>query len=200
MSHAGEYSPTYLDKRQGPPNRKGLNGINGGAHGEGQPQAGPSCVTPVTHTSMGRVQAEPAAPAPLTTTTSSCKGKEQQTSPTPTHTIIPYKDIHMDDSVQGPDAFDLAQGNLFPEFMGQEPLQNIIILGDACNAKNVHTLFARMSKYMYMYQGEAINHTLTNYNSRHLLPTPTRQPPNIAIRFDAGIKGTSPPPSRGTFT
>ena len=80
----------------------------------------------------------------------------------------------MDDSVQGPDAFDLAQGTLFPEFMGQEPLQNDIILGDACDAKNICTLFAQMSNYMYAYQGEAINHALTNYNSGHLPLTPTR--------------------------
>ena len=66
---------------------------------EGQPQAWPSCVTPATHSSMERMQAEPAAPAPPTTTTSSCKGKEWQTSPVPTHTVVLYKDIHMDDSV-----------------------------------------------------------------------------------------------------
>ena len=127
---------------------------------EGQPQAGPSHVTPATHSSVGRVQAEPAAPAPPTTTTSLCEGKEQQTSPVPTHTIVPYEDIYMDNSVQGPNAFDLAQGTLFPEFTGQEPLQNVIILGDTCDAKNVHTLFARMSNYVYAYQGEAINHQL----------------------------------------
>ena len=48
---------------------------------EGQPQAGPSRVTPATCSSVGRVQAEPAAAAPpTTTTTSSRKGKECQTS------------------------------------------------------------------------------------------------------------------------
>ena len=141
---------------------------------EGQPQAGPSHVTPVTCSSMGRVQAEPAAPAPPTTTTSLHKGKERQTSPVPTHTILLYEDIQMDNLVQGPDAFDLVQGTLFPEFTGQEPLQNVIVLGDTCNTKNVHTSFARMINYMYAYQGEAINCTLINYKSGHLLLTPTR--------------------------
>ena len=137
---------------------------------EGQPQAGPSCVTPATRSSVGRVQAEPAAPAPPTTTTSSHKGKEHQTSPAPTHTILLYEDIQMDDLVQGPDAFDLVQGTLFPEFTGQEPLQNIIILGDTCDAKNICTLFARMSNYMYVYQGEAINCTFTMRKGRPLRP------------------------------
>ena len=68
-------------------------------------------------------------------------------------------------------------------------LQNVIILGDTCDAKNIHTLFTQMSNYMYAYQGEAINCALTNYNFGCLLPTPTRQPPNVAICFNAGIMG-----------
>ena len=124
---------------------------------EGQPQAGPSCVTPVICSSMERVQAEPAAPVPPTTTTStsSCKGKECQTSPAPTCTVLPYEDIQMDNSVQGSDTFDLVQGTLFPELSGQEP--QVIILGDNSNAKGVCTLFACMGNYVYAYQGEVIS-------------------------------------------
>ena len=97
---------------------------------EGQPQAGSSCVTPAICSFMGRVHAEPAAPASPTTITftSSYKRKECQTSPVPIHTVLLYKDIQMNDLIQGPDAFDLVQKTLFPEFTGQEPLQNVIIL------------------------------------------------------------------------
>ena len=109
---------------------------------------------------MGRVQAEPAAAAPLTTTsTSSHKGKERQTSPAPTCTVLLYEDNQMDDSVQGPNTFDLIQGTLFPELSGQEP--QVIILGDNSDAKGVHSLFACMGNYIYVYQGEAISNAIT---------------------------------------
>ena len=153
---------------------------------EGQPQAGPSHVTPVTLSFMGRVQAKSAAPAPTTTTiTSLCKGKEHQTFPAPSCTILPYEDIQMDDSVQGPDNFDLIQGTLFPELSGQEP--QIIILGDNSDAKDVHTLFTHMGNYVYAYQGEVISNTIINYNNGHILSIPTRQLPNVTICFEAGI-------------
>ena len=140
---------------------------------EGQPQAGPSHVTPATRSSVGRVQAEPAAAAPPTTTTTSLrKGKERQTSPAPTRTVLPYKDNQMDDSVQGPDAFDLVQGTLFPELSGQEP--QVVILGDDSNAKGVRTLFACMGNYIYAYQGEAISNAIISYNNGRILLTPTR--------------------------
>ena len=155
---------------------------------EGQPQAGPSCVTPVTHSSMGRVQAEPAAAAPPTSTsTSSCKGKEHQTSPAPTCTVLPYEDNQMDNSVQGPDTFDLVQGTLFPELSGQEP--QVIILGDDSDTKGVCTLFARMGNYIYVYQGEVISNAIISYNNGRILLTPTRRLPNVTIRFEGGIMG-----------
>ena len=148
---------------------------------EGQPQAGPSRVTLVTRSSVGRVQAEPAAAAPPTTTsTSLCKGKEHQTSPAPTCTVLPYKDIQMDDLVQGPDAFDLIQGTLFPEHSGQEPQVNI--LGDDSDAKGVCTLFTRMGNYIYASQGEAISNTIISYNNGYVLSIPTRQLLNVTVR------------------
>ena len=58
----------------------------------------------------------------------------------------------MDNLVQGPDAFDLIQGTLFPELLGQEP--QVIILGDDSDAKGVCTLFTCMGNYVYVYQGE----------------------------------------------
>ena len=140
---------------------------------EGQPQAGPSCVTPATRSSVGRVQAEPAAAAPPTTTsTSSRKGKECQTSPVPTHTVLPYEDNQMDNLIQGPDTLDLVQGTLFPELSGQEP--QVIILGDDSDAKGVRTLFACMGNYVYAYQGEVISNAIISYNNGHVLSTPTR--------------------------
>ena len=155
---------------------------------EGQPQAGPSHVTPATHSSVGRMQPEPAAAAPPTTTTTSlCKGKEHQTSPVPNRTVLPYKDNQMDDLVQGPNAFDLVQGTLFPELLGQEP--QVVILGDDSNTKGVCTLFARMGNYVYVYQGEAISNTIISYNNGRVLSTPTRQLPNVTIRFEGGIMG-----------
>ena len=161
---------------------------------EGQPQAGPSCVTPVTCSSVGRVQAESAAPAPPTTTTSTSlhKGKECQTSPAPTRTVLPYEDNQMDDLVQGPNAFDLVQGTLFPELLGQEP--QVVILGDDSNTKGVRTLFARMGNYIYAYQGEAISNAIINYNNGHVLSIPTvktgstpelsPERPEISVRRD----------------
>ena len=155
---------------------------------EGQPQAGPSRVTPVTCSSVGMVQAEPAAAAPPTTTsTSSCKGKEHQTSPAPTRTVLPYEDNQMDDLVQGPNAFDLIQGTLFPELSGQEP--QVVILGDNSDSKGVRTLFTRMGNYVYAYQGEVISNTIISYNNGRVLSTPTRRLPNVAIRFEGGIMG-----------
>ena len=111
-------------------------------------QAGPSHVTPTTCSFVERVQVEPAAPASPTITISSCKEKKHQTSPAPTCTVLPYKDIQIGNSVQGPDAFDLVQGTLFPELMGQEP--HIIILGEASDAKGIHTLFTHMGNYCYL--------------------------------------------------
>ena len=155
---------------------------------EGQPQAGPSCVTPATRSSMGRVQAEPAAAAPPTTTsTSSRKGKECQTSPAPTRTVLLYEDNQMDNLVQGPNAFDLVQGTLFPELSGQEP--QVVILGDDSDAKGVHTLFAHMGNYIYAYQGEAISNAIISYNNGHVLLTPTRRLLNVTIHFERGIMG-----------
>ena len=160
---------------------------------EGQPQAGPSRVTPATHSSVGRVQAEPAAAAPPpTTSTSLRKGKERQTSPAPTRTVLPYEDNQMDDLVQGPNAFDLVQGTLFPELLGQEP--QVVILGDDSNTKGVRTLFARMGNYIYAYQGEAISNAIINYNNGHVLSIPTvktgstpelsPERPEISVRQD----------------
>ena len=155
---------------------------------EGQPQAGPSRVTPATCSSVGRVQAEPATAAPPTTTSTSLhKGKVRQTSPAPTRTVLPYEDNQMDNLVQGPNALDLIQGTLFPELLGQEP--QVIVLGDNSNAKGVRTLFACMGNYIYAYQGEAISNAIISYNNGHVLLNPTRQLPNVAICFKGGIMG-----------
>ena len=122
----------------------------------------PSWVPPSSLSLTGRVQTEPAAPhLPPTlsshaqvspaTTTSSCKGKEQQMSPVPFHTVLLYEDIHMDDAVLEADAINLIQRTLFPEFMGKEPLKNIVVLGDLYDTKGVCTLFVRMGNYVYAY-------------------------------------------------
>ena len=104
--------------------------------------------------------------------------------------IIPIQSgTRMDESTHNVNTLDSVQGTLFPEFMGQEPLQNVAILGDACDTKGVCTLFACMGNCVYVYQGDAITHALDYYNQGCRLPMPSRQLPNAAIHFDAGIMG-----------
>ena len=78
----------------------------------------------------------------------------------------------MDNLVQGPDAFDLIQGTLFPELSEQKP--QVVMLGDDSNAKGVCTLFAHMGNYVYAYQGGLIFNAIISYNNGHVLSTPTR--------------------------
>ena len=140
-----------------------------------------SNITPVA-VSASHSQESPA-------TTSSHKGKEWQTSPVPPCTILPYDNVQMDEMAPGMDAFNQAQGTLFPEFMGQEPLKNVAILEDQLNTKGVCTLFARMGNYTYAYQGDIIACALKNYNRRRQPPTFSRWQANAAIRFKDGIMG-----------
>ena len=86
-------------------------------------------------------------------------------------------------------AFDQAQGTLFPKFMGQEPLKNATILGDQLNIKGVHILFACMGNYVYVYQGDLIIYALKNYNRGCQPPTPSRQQANATIHSKDRIMG-----------
>ena len=169
-----------------------------------QHNAGPSHVTPLSCSFLGRVQAEPAnniTPVAISTshsqesptTTSLHKGqeRERQTSPAPPRTILPYNDVQMDEMAPGTDAFDQAQGTLFPEFMGQEPLENVTILGDQLDTKGVRTLFVCMGNYVYVYQGDIIACALENYNRGCQPPTPSGWQVNAAIRFEDRIMGPS---------
>ncbi|KAN0088650.1 hypothetical protein V8E55_005707, partial [Tylopilus felleus] len=140
----------------------------------------------------GRVQVAPAAHTfPTITTIPSRKGKEIGISPVHTRApILPYEDTTMmDESTHNVDILNSVQGTLFPEFTGQEPLQNVVILGDTCDAKGIRTLFASMGDYVYAYQREAITRALDCYNQGRHLPTPSRWLPNAAICFDAKIMG-----------
>jgi hypothetical protein len=147
---------------------------------------------------VGRVQAEPAAAPPTVssraqispaTTTSSHKRKEQQATPAPLCTILPYEDIQMDKPVLEVDAFDFIQGTLFHNFMEKEPLKNIIILEALYNTNGVHTLFVCMGNYVYAYQDEVVIHILENYNRGHPLPILTRQQINTTIHLKDKIMG-----------
>ena len=119
--------------------------------------------------------------------TSSCKGKQWQTSPVPLCTVLPYNDVRMDEMAPGTDAFDQAQGTLFPKFTGQEPLKNIVILED--QLKGLRTMFVCMGNYVYVYQGDIIAHALKNYNRGCQPPTPFRWQANATIRFKDRIMG-----------
>ena len=167
-----------------------------------QHDAGPSRVTPLSRSFLGRVQAEPAnnitpvavsasrsQESPATTSSGKGKERERQTSPAPPRTVLPYDDVQMDKMAPGTDAFDQAQGTLFPEFTGQEPLKNIAILGDQLNTKGVRTLFVRMGNYVYAYQGDIIACTLKNYNRGRQPPTPSRRQANATICFKDRIMG-----------
>ncbi|KAF8546901.1 hypothetical protein OG21DRAFT_1527524 [Imleria badia] len=123
-----------------------MEGIVGDANGDGPAgswvQTEPAAsVPPITYPLSSLPQALPAY------STSSCKGKEHQTSPAPICTILPYEDIHNTEPVMGPSAFKTIQGTLFPEFTGQEYPKNTFedgIMGPIHlynSAEELHTIF-----------------------------------------------------------
>ena len=121
--------------------------------------------------------------------TFSCKGKQWQTSPVPLCTVLPYNDVQMNEMAPGTDAFNQAQGTLFPKFMGQELLKNVVILEDQLNTKGLRTMIVCMGNYVYVYQGDVIARALKKYNRGCQPPTPSRRQANGTIRFKDRIMG-----------